>query len=181
MFLPSFLFFFANVTVGSSAPPGSALTEHRSHDRFAASYARFAEPAVDREGVLEPALEPLGIDVVVDARSAHFDRALQNVDDRAVKPANRRLRQRLGGPARTDPGLPQRLARIDVSDARDALLVEQKRLDRRRPPPAYSQRPRCKVGGERFHAQVGVPASPGSTRRIRPKVGRRRSSAACRP
>jgi hypothetical protein len=74
---PTFVNFLA---LASAAPPGSALREHRSHDLAAATQARLAESAVDAEGVLESASEPVGIHVVVDAAPAHCDRAFQNVD-----------------------------------------------------------------------------------------------------
>ncbi len=107
---------------------------------------------------MKPALEPFGIDVIVDARPPRLDGAEQNVADRAVKPAAGRLRNLLRGAIGTYPGLPQSLARVDVPDARNMLLVEQERLDRRPTPVQHTHKGlRGKGLRERFHPAVGVP------------------------
>ena len=79
-FLLSYFFIFgsAGTTRFRVAPAPFARSA------LAASAARLADSAVDREVVLEPTPQPVGVHVVVDARSAHFDGALQNVDDRAA-------------------------------------------------------------------------------------------------
>jgi hypothetical protein len=60
----------------AAAPPGTALTENRTHDGFPASPARLAQPAVNVQLVLEPAFEPFGVDVIVDAGTARLYGAL---------------------------------------------------------------------------------------------------------
>ncbi len=86
-----------------------------------------------------------------------------------------RLRDRLCGLAGTDPGLPQSLARIDVSDACDTLLVEQERLDRRRPSRSIltkaSDVKAAESGSTPAAASQGSPARPGASGRT---AGRRR-------
>jgi len=83
--VPTLYFIFLRTSpLTVHAPPGSALAQHRSYDRFAAPDARFAEPSVDREGILKAAPEAVGIHVVVDARTALVDRASQNVHNGVV-------------------------------------------------------------------------------------------------
>ncbi len=77
--------------LAAPAPPSAALPEHRTDDGVAASRARFAKAAVNGEFILKPSLEPLGVDVVIDARPTRVDRPLENVHDRAVEPAPRRF------------------------------------------------------------------------------------------
>jgi hypothetical protein len=62
--------------LATAAPPGTALTEYRSHDGLPASFARLAQPAVNVQLVLEPAFEPFGVDVVVDAGTPRLNGAL---------------------------------------------------------------------------------------------------------
>ena len=67
------------------APPGSSLRQHRSHDSArAAAPAGLSVSTVDREVVLVTTLQSVGIYVVVDARPAHFDGAVEDIDDRAT-------------------------------------------------------------------------------------------------
>jgi hypothetical protein len=53
--------------LAAAAPPGAPLTENRSHDGFATSIARLAQPPIDGQLILEPAFEPFGVDVIIDA------------------------------------------------------------------------------------------------------------------
>ena len=86
-----------------------------------------------------------------------------------MKPAAGRLRDLLRGAIGTNPGLPQSLARIDVSDARNMLLVEQKRLDRRSTPVQHTHKGlRGKVLRERFDPAVGVPTDVRNVLPLRP-------------
>jgi hypothetical protein len=62
--------------LAASAPPGTALTEYRAHDGFPTTPARLAQPAVNVQLVLEPAFEPFGVDVIVDAGTPRLDGAL---------------------------------------------------------------------------------------------------------
>jgi hypothetical protein len=62
--------------LAASAPPGTALTENRTHDGLSTSSARFAQPAINVQLILEPAFEPFGVDVVVDAGTPRLDGAL---------------------------------------------------------------------------------------------------------
>jgi hypothetical protein len=70
--------------LAATAPPRASLCEDGPDDDGAAAQAWPALFAVDREVVLETTLQSVGVYVVVDARSAHLDGALQNVDDRAT-------------------------------------------------------------------------------------------------
>src|SRR5579872_2956527 len=138
--------FFCDSTLAGSTPPRTTRTDDRSYDQRSTAVARVARSSVDRKDVLKAALQAIRVHVIVDARSAQVDRALQYVDDRMVQSVNRRFRQRLGRAAGTDPGLPERLACIDVADARDASLIEEECLDRRCPPRQHTQKPLlCKV------------------------------------
>jgi hypothetical protein len=62
--------------LAATAPPGTALTENRPDDGFPASSTRFAQPAVNVQLILEPAFEPFGVDVVVDAGTPRLNGAL---------------------------------------------------------------------------------------------------------
>lgn len=107
---------------------------------------------------MEAAAEALSVDVVGYAGTPHLDRLSQDGTDRSMEAGTRRSRERPGGTARTDPGLPERLAGVDVADPRNATLVEQEHLDGRR---AASQQTgktlQRKLVGERFQADLGSP------------------------
>jgi len=77
--------------LAAPAPPSAALPEDRADDCVSAARARFAETAVNGEFILKSPLEPLGVNVIIDARPTRVDRPLENVHDRAVEPASRRF------------------------------------------------------------------------------------------
>jgi hypothetical protein len=79
--IPTFVIF---LFLTAAAPPRASLREDGPNDAGAAARARPALFSVDREVVLETTLQSVGVYVVVDARSAHLNGALQNVDDRAT-------------------------------------------------------------------------------------------------
>jgi hypothetical protein len=83
LFLPSYFFLSLHfLSLASFAPPGAARGQHGPHDPAgAAPAAETPVLAVDREIVLKAASKALRIHVVVDARTAHGNRAPQNVND----------------------------------------------------------------------------------------------------
>src|SRR6202163_2208866 len=156
----SFVYIF--LLLAAAAPPGPALSDDRADDGFPASGTRLTEAAIDGELVLKPALQPLGVDVIVDAGPSRLDGAVEHVSDRAVQPASGRLADLARRSARPDPRFPQGFASVDVSDPGDPGLVEQKGLDPRLTP---VQHPRKRFSGKALrkglHPAVGVPGVAG--------------------
>ena len=103
-------------------------------NRARACDACLAGAPVDQELALEPARLAADLRVIPEGGAARPDGGGQ---DRA-KPRRQSLgtagADGAGAPARADPGPEQGLAGVDVPDPRDDALIEQRRLDRGRPP-----------------------------------------------
>jgi hypothetical protein len=107
---------------------------------------------------LESTPQSVGIDVVVDTRAAHLDRAPEHARNRLVEPNPRRFREFACRERRADPRFPQRFTSVDVPDPRDAALIEEKNLDGGRSPRQKSGKTLvCKFGREWFQTEVGGP------------------------
>src|SRR4029078_10095021 len=96
----------------------------------------FSLPAIHFERMLEASEPAVGADVVAQRGAAGLDRigehGLHRLDQRLDR--LRRLAglggERAGKPHRRDSGAKQRLAGIDVADAGDQPLIDERRLDR---------------------------------------------------
>ena len=122
------------------ADVGPAPGDDHLHDRRPARPARLALAPVDEELVLEGSAHAVDVAEVVDRRPARVDAGLQRRDRRLAQALVLLGRELPGGAQRVDAGAEQRLVGVDVPDAGDAPLVEQERLDRRRPPRACARR-----------------------------------------
>ena len=87
---------------------------------------------MDEEPLLEGAAGAVDVAKVVDRRPLGVDPGLQRLLDRVAQRLELPTRQPTGRTQRMDPGPEQRLVGVDVADAGDPALVEQKGLDRRR-------------------------------------------------
>ena len=100
--------------------------------------ARFALPVVDLEAMLEIAERTVGLPMIAQARSAGLDCLADHVAYRLCQPVAALGRPAIqfddgtGQPFGRKPGLPQRLAGIDIADPRDQPLVEEGGFQRRR-------------------------------------------------
>ena len=80
---------------------------------------------------LEEAFLAVGIHVVADGRAAQRDGFVQNFLQRSVQLAQLLAGERRRTAPRADAGAKQRLVGVDVADAAQQLLIEQRALDRR--------------------------------------------------
>src|SRR4051812_27104544 len=80
---------------------------------------------------LEETALAIGPNVVVDGRSTGRNRFLQHLPHRVVQPLEFIPRERGGPAARTHPRAKEGLVGVDVANATQELLVEQRGLDRR--------------------------------------------------
>ena len=103
-------------------------------DRRSAARARLALAAVHQELVLERATGPVDVPEVVDRGAAGVDAELERLHHGVAELGQLRRPQPVDRPERVDPGAEERLVGVDVAHARDPLLVQQERLDRRLPP-----------------------------------------------
>ncbi len=79
---------------------------------------------------LEESFAAFGVDVIADRRPAEFDRLAQDLLQSLMKLPQFGPGQRRGATARPNLGAEQRLIGIDVADAAQQLLIEQRALDR---------------------------------------------------
>src|SRR3954453_18885935 len=100
-----------------AAPGGADLLDSR-----AAARARLAFAQMDLELVLEGALRPARVAVIVDRRALGIDAGVKHVDDRLVQAFDLLGPERAHRPQRVDLRAPERLVRVDVPHARHALL-----------------------------------------------------------
>src|ERR1700733_9188492 len=80
--------------------------------------------------VLEFTERTVGTGVISQARSAGLDGGRKHILDGRQEHARAFARNGRGGTFRRDAGTKQRLAHIDVSEARDDALIEESGLDR---------------------------------------------------
>src|ERR1019366_8668266 len=115
------------------APDGDAVLEGvRRTQRGAAARTGLALAAVHLHETQESAAAAVWIPVVAEARAALLDCRAQNADRLAMEQGGLSVRERRAEARRADARAPERLVRIDVSDARHAPLVHEDRLDRPR-------------------------------------------------
>ncbi len=125
-----------------------------------AARTRPAGAPVYREMVLEKAQFARRLTVIPQGRPAGGDRLARTL--RGSPAASRTARPQAmdrGGPLRRQPGAEQAFGRVDVAHAGDDRLVEQGRLDRRRPAGEPAGQP---GGGERVAERVGGEAGSAS-------------------
>src|SRR5919201_491704 len=130
-------------------------------DGGAATGAGLAFASVDLELVLHAATTPVRSPVGAESGSLAGDSGLKSGPDAAMKRFDLRLVERSRLLERVDPRPPERLVCIDVPDARQRPLVQERRLHRS---PAtgerFRQSLRGEAAGERFSAdaltQIGL-------------------------
>ncbi len=98
-----------------------------------------AGPVVDLEAVLEITELAIGAGMVAQGGAAGLQRLFQNRADGLRERAGAARRERAGEAARRQPGPEQGLADIDIAEARNDLLVEQRRLERGLAPRKYGR------------------------------------------
>src|SRR5688572_16291193 len=99
-------------------------------DAGSAPHARLSLAQMDQEPVLERALSPVDVPVVVDRRALRVDSLVQRLDHRIAERGDLRAPQRADRPQRVDLRPEERLVGVDVAHAGDPLLVEEERLHR---------------------------------------------------
>ncbi len=138
------------------AEMGAPSPDDDAGDRRAAAVTRLPGSPEDLNVHLLGTLLPVGIHVVSEAGSSPLDSPPNDVPDRLVEPSDCGCLEtpcRRVGP---DSGGEQRLVRVDVSQARDAPLVEEHRFHRR---PAASQHRRQGFDRERRVEWLGAELS----------------------
>src|SRR5690606_21252397 len=99
--------------------------------------AGLARAIVNAEMMLKIAKRAVGLRIVAQRGAAGGDRLLKRLADRRGEPLRRRPRagmgQRAGGPQRREAGAMQRFANINIAEAGDERLVEQRSFQRRSP------------------------------------------------
>src|ERR1051326_5234967 len=100
-------------------------------DRRLADQAGLMFAPVNAELELEEPFVAFGIDVIRNRRSASRNRFLQHLGDRLVEPSQLIARERSRATTRPHSCAEQRLVGVDIADAAQQLLVEQRALDRR--------------------------------------------------
>src|SRR5215213_445824 len=119
--------------LASGAEVGGTPANDDANDRSVAARAVLPLAGVDEELFLHRPLLSLGVAVVVDRGAAGVDPGLQRRDDRVAQRLQVLGLHRTSGRERVQPGAEERLVGVDVADAGDLRLVEQKGLQRRRP------------------------------------------------
>src|SRR3954447_12438876 len=114
--------------LAARAEVGRAATDDDADDRVAAAQALLPLPRVDEELVLHRALLAAGVPVVVDRGAAGVDPSLQRRNDPVAQRLQVLRLHRAGGRERVQLGPKERLVRVDVADARNAGLIEEKGL-----------------------------------------------------
>src|SRR3954451_5064552 len=112
---------------------GPPLSDADLLDGRPAARARLARSAVHSEALLH--LPALAVDatIVADAGAVRVDATLERGDHGGVQPPGLGRRQVAPRPQRMDARVPERLVGVDVADAGHDALVQEARLDRRRP------------------------------------------------
>src|SRR5207253_5045144 len=109
--------------LAARAVPGAAAGDPRLLDRMSAASAGLAFAAVDPELRLHRAFGALGGSVVAQRRSLARDAQAERAADRLDEGVELFPAHVMAGTKRMEPGPPERLVRVDVSDARENPLV----------------------------------------------------------
>ena len=109
--------------MGGAAGEGDAL------DGCVADEAGEVGALVDLMAELEEAADAVGVDVVGDGGAAELDGLAQDSDQRCAQPGELGARKARGLAARADAGEEDCLVGVDVADAVEERLVEQRGLD----------------------------------------------------
>ena len=116
---------------------------------------------VDAKAVLEIAERAVGLTMIAQRRAAGRDGFEKNLADRSGEPVGALgrsavlAREAAGGAARRQAGPMQGLADIDIAEARDERLVEQRSLERRRLAGEKRREPRAvELVAERFDPDI---------------------------
>src|SRR5690625_2034235 len=138
-----------------------AIHEFFPHDRCTAAVARFAAAAVDGKRSFEVSLFTGDVDVqFIEARAPGGERFLKHVARGVENTVHVGGTQRAGRAGVVQPGAPQRLVGVDVSDPGNEFLIKQNRLDPARgaPDAPVEEFPpwaaRCDDGFEEIGADV---------------------------
>src|SRR5437868_10870548 len=99
-----------------------------------AAWARLALAIVDRKPFREVAELAVGRSEVAQGRAAGLDCFGENRVDRGHEPAQALERDGAAGAGRMNAGAEQRLAYVNIAEARDDPLIEEEELDRRASP-----------------------------------------------
>src|SRR5215213_11194784 len=148
--------FAAQAHLANGAEVGGAPANDDAGDRPPAARAVLPLAGVDEELVLHPPLLATGVAVVVDRGAAGVDPRLQRGDDGVAQRLGVLGLHRAGGRERVQLGPEQGLVGVDVADPGDPGLVEQERLQRRRPSRRHlTQGLRRELGREGLEAEFG--------------------------
>jgi hypothetical protein len=117
------LFLAVGAEVGAAAGEGDAL------DGGSADEAGLAGALVDLVAELEEAADAVGVDVVGDGGAAELNGVAQDFDEGGAEPDELGAGEARGLAARADVGEEEGLVGVDVADAVEQGLVEQRGLD----------------------------------------------------
>ena len=167
---------------GAPRPPAGSARRRRSRARPRAACAPGRRSRTHgcpsrrwiRNWSWNDAVRPVGRAEVVDRGALGLEPGLQRRDDRVAQRDALRPAEPVRGPQRVQPGAEQRLVGVDVPHARDPLLVEQERLDRR----ARRARERVQVVAGELVAER-LDAEAGGEERVQ-RVRRRARAPPCR-
>ena len=137
------------------AEVGRPRAEDDAADGGFAAGAGFGLAVVDAVDFLEVAWVSVGVAVVAEGAAAVVDGAVQDFFDRPRKAADLLTAEAVGGSSRVDAGIEQGFIRVDVADAGEEFLIEQRGFDGA--PRLFQQRGECFWGeGEGFGTKIGV-------------------------
>jgi len=137
------------------AEVGAAASEGDAADGRGADEAGLAGAPVDAVLELEEAARTIGIDVVGDGGAAEPDGVAEDLDERGAQAGQLGAGETGGLASGAEAGAEERLVGVDVADAVEERLIEQRGLDRR----AARMEERDEVGerdGEGLAAGAGV-------------------------
>jgi len=117
------------LSLASGAEVGATPANHNTFDRRSADEAGLAGAHVDAVFQLEEAADAVGVDVVGDGRPAEFYGVGEDGDERVAEAAEFSAGKQRGQTAGTDAGAEEGLVGVDVPDAVEQGLVEQRGLD----------------------------------------------------
>jgi len=118
--------------LASRAEVSAAPGETDALDGRSANVAGLISAAEDLHFEMMPALAAAGVKVIPEAGAAVAEGEFEGFADAGVEARDTRLRERIGGAFRADAADEERLVRVDITDAGDGRLIEQRRLHRGR-------------------------------------------------
>ena len=131
-----------------------APADDDARERSTAAVARLPPTAVGAELVLHRSVRAVRERVVTERRSLPLDALSQDIPHGAVQAAQLVRVEAARNPQRMQPALPERLVDVDVPEAGDRSLVEERRLERRAPPLEALAEPCCRERAERLGAEA---------------------------